>query len=86
MAKLIDLGEKSDNNKIKSPIKALEQVKEDITNGEFKGCDRLIICLWTRDEDGNMITGYNAAGLSLSESVALLEIVKKMVLDSLGFE
>ena len=83
--KVISLAEKTESSTMWSPEDALREALKDLEEGGRWEGRRKLIVLALDDEDGNYSVSYVNAGCKASEMLAILEIAKKVVEQSMGY-
>lgn len=85
MGKVIKMGAYTQDGTMMSPTDALEGCLKDIASGDVDPTKLLIISL--DDRDGSYQTSFWQAGMSCSQMVALLEVMKHVIItEQMGFQ
>lgn len=77
------LTEKVDDNRLISPVDLLRRTADEIESGEINASRVIVGCL--DDTDDNYDVFYRASNISASQSLSVLEIMKKIMVDTMGY-
>jgi hypothetical protein len=83
MSNITYLADKLDNALLDTPLHALELVKERIETGQQSPTKLIVISL--DDSDGLYDVKWQQAGMTMSQLLALLEIVKSIAINEMGY-
>lgn len=85
MAKIINMGEQTNNGALQSPKQALECALEDIDGGRgaFAGGKKVLIL--ALDDNDQYSISFRQAGMKVSECIALCEIAKTLFLSEMDY-
>ena len=85
MGKEINLFEVLNDSRLASPEQALKYALEAVSEeGENAGCKKVLIVMLD-DNDKNYDVWPIMAGMSESQSIALMEVAKSIFLDGMGY-
>lgn len=85
MSKVTSLGVYANDGSMMKPTDALEECRKDLESGETTANKLIIISL--DDRDGSYQTSFWQAGMSCSQMVALLEVMKHVIItEQMGFQ
>jgi len=82
--KIVPISSKLEDSKAISVVQLLEEVLREFNEGEIEATD-CYLCFVDRSVPGDYQTRWRMAGLSSSEAIALLEIMKIRMVGTMNF-